>query len=431
MATLLLSVGAAQAQTSPSLDAMLPRVLSQPTNYDASYAYIREAVAQRDYEAAIAALERLLYFNPDLTRAKYELGVAYFRMRSYDMAIRYFEETLASPGVEDDIRRRIEVMLPSARKEIEPSRFYGVLQLGMRYNSNVPGLPGYSLIRSYGRDVPNPGPYYGLPGASTMLLGDVLHVYDFQNQRSDQWETRVSGVGAAQFRFGGLSSMLVEATTGPRLAVAPDALPGVTFRPYAVVSYATLSLGRVGSTIGGGATLRAPITSDFYLEPGVDLRRANIAATNYLFDPASTINTGTLFTASLAGHWAAADWLGFDARAFYRRNSSYSPFFASNHVGFEVSAKYDFDPPWEQIPWKWSITPFLRYESVRFDAANPTIDPWIVRGDRQIRTGLQFDMPITAMLGVSALVQYGRDNSNLPNYRATSWSGLIGPTLRF
>ena len=54
-----------------------------------------------------------------------------------------------------------------------------------------------------------------------------------------------------------------------------------------------------------------------------------------------------------------------------------------------------------------------------------------MRVDRQIRVGSQFDMPITKMFGVAALVQYMRNNSNLPNYRASAWSGLIGPTLRF
>ncbi len=430
----LIAFGAApaRAQTTSAEQARLfPRVLSAPTDYDNTYAYATASVANRDYEAAIVALERLLYFNPALTRAKYELGTLYFRLKSYPMAIRYFEDALASPGVEADIRERIEIMLPAARKELQPSRFYGVVQLGLGYSNNVPGVPGFGPIRSYGATVLNPGPYYKQGGANLTALGDVLHVYDFQNQRGGLWETRVSGAGAAQFRVRSLSSAFGEISTGPRLALAPDLLPGFTFRPYAVASWGALSAGGTNTTAGGGLSVRTPLGDAASLEAAFEARNLHVGESGYNLLSASLSNSGLLWTASLAGRWSPIDRLTLSARGYVGRNSAAAAATSSRRTGFEASAKYDFDPPFERLGWRWSIAPFVSYVAYRFDAANPYVDPMVLRVDRRMRVGAQLDMPLTANLGVSALIQHERDYSSLPNYRATSWSGMIGPTFRF
>ncbi|MCC0001727.1 MAG: tetratricopeptide repeat protein [Methylobacteriaceae bacterium] len=429
---LMLAAGAAQAQSViADQSTLLPRILANPADHDANFAYAHASVEARDYEAAIAALERTLFFNPNLTRAKYELGALYYKLKSFDMAQRYFEDALKTPGLEPDLRARIEIMLPATKKELEPSRLSGVLQLGVGYSSNVPLAPVFGLIRSNGADIPNPGPYYQRGGVNLTALGEVRHVYDFENQRGDTWESRFAGIGTSQFAFGELSSVLVEATTGPRLALAPEALPGASIRPYVAASYATMALGRLGSSIGGGVTARFPIGDSFQVEPGVEWRHLDIAATSRFLEVASTLNTGSQWTGSLAARWRATDRLTFDGKALFGRNSSYTSTLTSRRFGLEGSARIEFDPPSELIGWRWSATPFVRYAETRFSAADLFVDPLVVRVDRQIRVGSQFDMPITKMFGVAALVQYVRNNSNLPNYRASAWSGLIGPTLRF
>ena len=43
----------------------------------------------------VAALERMLLFNPNLARVDLELGALYFRMGSFEMARSYFDKALA------------------------------------------------------------------------------------------------------------------------------------------------------------------------------------------------------------------------------------------------------------------------------------------------------------------------------------------------
>ena len=83
------------------------------------------------------------------------------------------------------------------------------------------------------------------------------------------------------------------------------------------------------------------------------------------------------------------------------------------------------------ITRNWSVAPFARYIETKFDAANPFIDPNIVRRDGQWSVGALFDAPITNYLGVSMAVQYDKTTSTLPNYRLDNFSVMFGPTARF
>jgi len=422
--------GFAQIAT-PEQERLLAPSLAAPGNHQAAFDYVRASVAARDYEAAIAALERILFFNPGLSRAKYELGVLYAYLKSYEMAVRYFEDALADPNLDTEMRSRIAFALPASRKELQQSRWYGVLQTGIRYSSNPSGIPTSGLIRSFGFDVPAFNPFGRSGDASVFALAQIMHVYDFRNQRGDRWETNVLGYAAQQFRHKELSVGFAEIATGPRFALAPGALPGWTIRPYAVAGVSSLDWDMYSSSAGAGVTMNIPVFAWAALEPGVEWRRVEVRGQTALAGQQVLINTGSLFTASLAGRVGLTDWAVLSGRVFWRRNEGANAIFSSDHIGAEAALRVDFDPLFLQLGARWSVTPFVRYTQISFDAANPVIDPNIVRRDRQWRTGAQLDMPLTPLWGINALVQYTRHDSNLANYRASSWSVLAGPTIRF
>src|SRR4029077_14845231 len=97
-----------------------------------TFAYVRVATARGDCEAAIGALERVLFYYPGLARVKYELGSLYFRLRAYDMARRYFKEALESPDLDPITRDRAETALPDAEKQSQQSRLSGFVATGLR-----------------------------------------------------------------------------------------------------------------------------------------------------------------------------------------------------------------------------------------------------------------------------------------------------------
>ena len=75
--------------------------------------------------------------------------------------------------------------------------------------------------------------------------------------------------------------------------------------------------------------------------------------------------------------------------------------------------------------------PYARLLWANFDQPDPIVSPTVTRQDFDYRTGVLFDMPITAMFGVSGMVQYARTNSNISNFRYDNISVMFGPNARF
>src|SRR3984885_10419331 len=72
--------------------ALFQQMLRDPSNLDVTFAYADVSAQLGDNEAAVAALERMLLFNPNLPRVDLELGVLYFRMGSFEAAQTYFDK---------------------------------------------------------------------------------------------------------------------------------------------------------------------------------------------------------------------------------------------------------------------------------------------------------------------------------------------------
>ncbi|MFX9858938.1 hypothetical protein ABTP71_18635, partial [Acinetobacter baumannii] len=66
--------GVARAQDASEQQNLFQQMVRNPGNHEITFAYVKVATTRGDYEAAIGALERLLFYNPRLTRVKYELG---------------------------------------------------------------------------------------------------------------------------------------------------------------------------------------------------------------------------------------------------------------------------------------------------------------------------------------------------------------------
>src|SRR5436305_11932899 len=123
-----------------------------PSNLDVSFKFAEQAVARGDYEAAIGALERMLFFNPDLPRVKLELGVLYLKLGAYDLARGYFQEALKSPGTPDEIRRQVQVSLAEIDRRLAKYEYNVFFNAGLRYQTNANVGPNGLMVRALGQD---------------------------------------------------------------------------------------------------------------------------------------------------------------------------------------------------------------------------------------------------------------------------------------
>lgn len=408
---------------------LFEQTLREPMNHELTFEYARVATANGDYEAAIGAFERLLFYNPNLTRVKYELGTLYFRMGSYEMARRYFREALSSPDLHPVTRARIETYLPDAEKQLQQSRLSGYFNTGVRYQSNPGFAPSSGAILLGGQDFAllptvqrrSDWNWFGIAGLS--------HDYDLQNQQGDTFETRFVGYATHQFRVKDLDVALFDLSWGPRLALAPELWPGATVKPYVVGGKAWIDGSSYLATFGAGVSLSLPVTNRITLGPEFEWRRASIDSKGLSL--LSGFDSGDWYTGGLASSIKIYEWLKLDTRGLYRRGESDLVWHSFDQWVGEAALTIEFAPPFEMISRNWSLVPFAKVIRTEFDAANPFINPLTVRADRQWIVGAMFNAPIAKGFGVSATVQYDKVDSTIKNYTQDNVSVMIGPTARF
>ena len=425
-----LGQGAAGAEiTRADQERLFAASLREPTNYELTFEYVRASAALGDNEAAIGALERLLNYNPRLTRAKFELGSLYFRLGSYETAVRYFKDALASDDLDPATRARIGAYLPDAEKRLSPSQWTGLLQTGIRYQSNVSALPDTGTLQVLGSNFPVGPNQQKKSDWNAFELAQISHDYDFQNQRGDTFETRFTGYGTQQFQLTQFNLGFMEGSLGPRLALSPEFLPGVTIKPYIVGNLSWIGGSQYLNSGGAGVSLRAPVTEAWTIEPAVEWRQLSVHNPGLLVGTA--LGSGDLITGTIATSYRFNDWITFEGAGILDGAHAFNPWQSFFQGGFQADMRIEFDPPSELLPRRWTVMPYARVLWTSFDAPDPFINAFLKRNDTDWRTGVLLDMPVTGTFGVAAMFQYARTNSNIINYRTDDLSFMIGPNARF
>jgi len=419
----------AAAQSAQYQDQLFQQMVRNPTNYELTYEYARVASERGDYEAAIGALERLLFYNPRLTRVKYELGALYFRLRSFEMAKRYFHEALASPDLDPVTRSRIETYLPDAEKQLQPSRFAGFAQTGIRAQSNANYAPTTGSVLLGGTPVTLLPTAQKASDTNWFGLVGLSHDYDLGNQGSTILETRFAGYLTAQQKFDQLNVGLFDISFGPRLEFLPGLLSGATVKPYVVGGNTWIGGSSYLGSTGAGISFNFPVTNRFSWAPYFEWRHADF--NNGALDVVSGFGSGDWYTGGVSTSYQISQGIRFEGSGFYRRGESNPSYQSFDQWALAAALTFELAPPFIEVPRNWTVSPFAKYTNTKFDAANPFIDPFTVRQDDQWSVGAILNAPVTQTFGVSATIQYDHNSSTVQNYRLNNFSVMAGPTARF
>jgi hypothetical protein len=427
----------AQEDARAERERLAAHIQNNPTDYQATYRYVLLSTEARDYEAGIGALERLLMFNPNLARARKELGFLYARLGSYGVSAQHLRKALAEEGLDPVQAAQIEAQLPDIEKRTQASRLYVRIHAGLRAQTNANFFPTNNLLQAGGVGVASTASRQG--DVNAFQLVQAAHDLDFQNARGDQFETRVTGYATEQFRLPQYSVVLFAGTVGPRIHIAPDLHPGLSIKPY--LTGATTMLGSINyiNAGGGGISFGAQVNPDFWLEPGAEWRAlwVNPLPSGFSFLPTlpsstiSTLATGDVVTGYVSSTYRLTEMLRLEGRVAYSRAWAGLAQQSSDQVDVQAMLRFELDPPFEIIPRKWTVAPYGRFTHLAFDAANPLINPFIARRDAAWIGGLMVDLPVTANFGFAGNVEYARNGSNLPNFKTENFSVTFGPTAKF
>jgi hypothetical protein len=404
-------------------ETLFQQMYKSPSNLDVSFKFAEQAVARGDYEAAIGALERMLFFNPNLPRVKLELGVLYFKLGSFELARGYLQDAIKGADVPDDIRAQVRAYLAEIDRRLSRYEYSVFLQGGMRYQTNANVGPNGLMVRALGQDAILGNQFGKQPDWNCFQTVSAYYAYKM-NLRGDAIEVTFQGLNSTQVKLDQFNLGLIEVTVGQRVAVGQNA----SFKYYGIGDQVWLGGANYFNAVGGGLSARTTIGSLGIVEAYIEDRHRNFFdSLNY---PTASQQTSDLITAAITTdlafgplHWTTR--VGYDeSRAIFDYNSY-------KRYSIDVAFPFAFELLLFGTPHQFVFAPTVGYSRADYATPNPIIDPMLVRHDNEQRYGAIFDAQIVDNIGARTQILYSRIDSSLPNYTTNNFSVAFGPTVRF
>jgi hypothetical protein len=430
--------GSAFAQTPPvqplsaaavvqnDYDALFKQMFANPSNLEISFKFAEAAAARGDYEAAIGALERMLFFNPNLPRVKLELGVLYFKLGSWDLARGYFQDAIKGTGVPDDIRAQVNAYLTEIARRQAPYEFSALLHAGARWQSNANVGPDSLIVRAIGQDAILGNQFARAPDWNWFQLAVAQYIHKI-NKRGDAFELIFTGYASQQHKFTQFDLALAELSYGTRVAIDQSS----SFKIYGIGTYANLAHHKYIESNGAGFSIRGPLGNWGLAEGYVEHRFRRFFDSDEF--PTASEQTGGLTTAAVNAE-IRFGWLRLTGRFGYDRNNARKFYDYNSYDRFSVDFGVPIEfsvPGFDGVQKQVIVTPVYGYSETRYDDPNWIVDPFLVRFDKETRLGGVIDVQLYQNWGLRTTVTQTWIISNLPNYDMKNFTVAFGPTARF
>jgi hypothetical protein len=405
-------------------DALFQQMYRSPSNLDVSFKFAEQAVSRGDFEAAIGALERMLFFNPDLPRVKLELGVLYFKLGSYELARGYFQEALKSPAAPDEIRGQVEAYLAEIDRRLAKYEYNVFFHGGLRYQTNANIGPDGLAVRALGQDAVLDNKFGRKPDWNSFQVLAANYAYK-TSTRGDALEASFFGLNSRQFTLDQFNLGVVEFLAGPRIALGQNA----SFKFYGIGDQVWLGDAPYFGAAGAGLSARSAIGSIGQIEGYVEARYRNFSdSLNY---PTASQQTGTLLTSAVTTDFILMPQLHLATRAGYDENRAIFDYNSYRRYSLDVALPFEFPVSVFGTSHQLVIAPTVGYSWANYIAPNAIIDPLTIRRDREQRYGAILDAQLVNNVGIRTQIQYSKIDSSLPNFTTSNFSIGFGPTLRF
>jgi tetratricopeptide (TPR) repeat protein len=247
---LALAASPAAAQVSQQAsyaDPSFQTILNNPGNLASQVKYAAGAKDDPDIENAISAYDRLLFYNPALARVRFELGVLYARLGSYQQARAYFESALQMRDITPEMAEHAQRYIAILDRKLSPDQFTGFAQTGLRYQTNATLGPGPQPVLASGRNFNSA--FTARPDWNWFGSFALNYSHDFGTQDGDALEATLIGYDAQQFKVHQVDLGLAELRAGPRF-VFPD-MNGASVKPYVAATGSLLADQVYSGGVGG------------------------------------------------------------------------------------------------------------------------------------------------------------------------------------
>jgi hypothetical protein len=405
-------------------DTLFQTMLSRPSDLDTTLRYAVSTEQAGDIEASIGALERLLFFNPKLSRARFELGTLYFRLGSYEVARGYFQTVQAAADATAEMKQRAQEYLDAIEKKLQPDQWSGYAQTGFRYQSNASFGPSQQSLLGATRPVNSL--FVPQPDGNWFTAFGVNYVHDFGNQNGDVFEANVLGYDAQQFNVTSVDTGYLDIRAGPRFGIFQESLSGASIKPYVAATGATLADAAYLGSFGGGVTMHLN-WANLAFDPYAEFRRLDYR--NSTLYPLASGLDGTLATFALPAAGQIIEGVRWQTRFAFYHSDDASPWFSYDRYAFDLWLPCSVSPPWGGR--NWTVTASFGVSQWLYREPDPFTDPFITERDLEWRAGIGLDIPIHDKFGLGVQLQYRAINSNIPGNTVKDFSVTMGPTVSF
>lgn len=403
-------------------DGAFRAMMADPANLDLTFRFAELAIAAGDLEGAVSAFERLLIFNPNLPRIRYELGLLYLRLGSFQIARGYFEDVARAPDVPADIRSSTQASIAEIDKRLSATTVGFSAQAGMRWQSNANAANSAGVVKLFGLDATLDQTSQKRADWNGFAQASLAFAYDLGNQDRDTFETGLQLYGTRQREVSSLDLQVAQIDLGPRFRSGGE--EGWNLRPFALGSLVTLDDARYFASYGGGVTVDLPVSRSFGLDFDYRsrFRRFHVSEARASVADKDGWEHGGRFGLRYAPGAVdlikAGGGVSFaNTRAEYERYLEYTvdlSYFRQFQAPFDLTA----------LPWIASVTGgrTLRY----YDGIDATVDPSTTRYDREWGLGVGLAVRVTTSWSLNLQFQQQWVRSSISNYTYTNTSATVG-----
>ncbi|HEY2873247.1 MAG TPA: tetratricopeptide repeat protein [Reyranella sp.] len=411
-------------------DAAFQEMLQQPANLDVLFKFASVASQTGDLEGAISALERMLLINPNLPRVRLELGVLYYRLKSYEVAREYLQGALKSPSVPSDVRAKAEQFIAQIDNQQQASHFHGELFLGMRYQSNANLGPATSSVQLFGQVANLNQAAIGTADWGVVSTVQLRHTYDFGTQDKATLETIFTGYANRQFQVSAANVSLADLTIGPRFQILSTSFEDITVKPLFAGGAIWVNDSLYYGSWGGGVETNAMLSDRLRNITTAIWRRHNNQDTAYL--PTNSLFRGTEYSFTTVFPFELTQVVSlFGSGSGSRFLSDLAPWQSYQLWGLGGGMSFRFVDPALRTGLPWTVSLSASNQWWHYDAPDPTINANTYRDQSDFILNLTLAVPFDERTTFS--VSGGRfvRSATLPNYAFENNNVMFGVSWRF
>jgi hypothetical protein len=400
------------------LDTIYQRLLGDPSDRALNRRLIDIAVQLNDYDAAIGAVERLIFYEPGNAALQLEAARFYVQIKSYAAAAGYLKGALELPNLTGGERKEASDLLAVTDRETRPSPWSAFIQAGARYQTNA---NNGSAELGLNEPLPfqKPKEDWNSFALGTLGLAEPIN-------KNLGIESSLSGYYADQDEIDRLDLAFAEITAGPRFTTDKGEL---SLKPYALAQGISLGNDPYQAAFGGGVLTRWTFADDWWIEPQFEYKnRSYYNSDNY---PLATDQTGELFTYAVNFNGRLSDNVGWSSRLAFNNNDaaaayqSYDQYFANIgvQIGFDLFGVENL-----------LFSPYAGVTMTNFNGIAPPekyagLDT--IREDFQWVVGANLEVPLREHIALGLAVEYAKNRSNLDRDDYENLKVVIGPEGRF